>query len=463
MRRTITYSDSREKGCARIYRGVHEVLNGAMWVCRINLWSLDLMTAPTRVDGRNGLPIGEKMRPRFFAVLIFGFVIAGIVAGNVRAGASDWIEVVAAAEGQTVYWHAWGGDENVNRYIAWAANQVRDRYGITLRHVSVGNISETVTLLVAEKAGGRTTGGRIDLLWLNGENFAALKSADLLYGPFTQRLPHFVYVDTVNKPTTLVDFTVPTDGLEAPWGMAQIVFFADTAHVKSTPQSLADLKAWAEENPGRFTYPAPPDFTGTTFLKQALMDLAADRAPLYEQVTEADFERLSAPLWAFLDSLHPALWRSGKIFPASYPALRQLMNDGAIDIAFSFNPAEVSGAISRQLLPSTVKPFVFKGGTIGNSHFVAIPKTASAKEGAMVVANFLLSPTAQARKADPHIWGDPTVLDIKKLDADAAALFQNLSREDSMPDPDDLRRVLEEPHPSWTERLEEEWQRRYQR
>ena len=400
---------------------------------------------------------------RFFAILIAVFSLGGITTGYGRTATPDWNDVVSAAEGQTVYWHAWGGDENVNRYVAWVADQVRDQYSITLRHVRVGNISETVTLLVAEKAGGRTQDGRIDLLWLNGENFAALKSADLLYGPFTHQLPYFAYVDILNKPTTLVDFTLPTDGLEAPWGMAQIVFFADTAHVKNLPRSLTDLKTWAEKNPGRFTYPAPPDFTGTTFLKQALMDLVADRAPLYKPVIDVDFERLSAPLWAFLDSLHPTLWRSGKIFPANYPALRQLMNDGSVDVAFSFNPAEVTSAISRRLLPSTVRPFVFSGGTIGNSHFVAIPQTASAKEGALVVANFLLSPIAQARKADPHVWGDPTVLDVQKLDADSAALFQDLAHDDTMPSPEDLRRVIAEPHPSWTERLEEEWQRRYQR
>jgi putative thiamine transport system substrate-binding protein len=260
-----------------------------------------------------------------------------------------------------------------------------------------------------------------------------------------------------------VDFTVPTDGLEAPWGMAQIVFFADTARVKNSPQSLFELRTWINENPGGFTYPAPPDFTGTTFLKQALLYLVSDRAPLYHPVSDEEFARISAPLWAFLDLLRPNLWRSGRVFPANYPALRQLMNDGEIDIAFSFNPAEVSSAVSRQLLPETVRPFVFAGGTIGNTHFVAIPKSASSKEGALVVANFLLSPFAQAHKADPRVWGDPTVLDLDKLDADAAALFDRLQQSDTMLDPRKLGLVLPEPHPSWTKKLEEEWQRRYHR
>ena len=83
--------------------------------------------------------------------------------------------------------------------------------------------------MVAEKAAGRTEGGAVDLIWINGENFAAMKAQDLLFGPFAQDLPNFRYVDTAGKPTTLVDFTVPTDGFEAPWGMAQFVFLYDTA------------------------------------------------------------------------------------------------------------------------------------------------------------------------------------------------------------------------------------------
>ncbi len=61
-------------------------------------------------------------------------------------------------------------------------------------------------------------------MWINGENFAAMKRDGLLGEPFTQDLPNFKWVDTVNKPTTLIDFSVPTDGLEAPWGMAQLTF-----------------------------------------------------------------------------------------------------------------------------------------------------------------------------------------------------------------------------------------------
>ena len=39
-------------------------------------------------------------------------------------------------------------------------------------------------------------------------------------------------------------------------------------------------------------------------------------------------------------------------------------------------------------------------GAIGNTHFLAIPFNANAKEGAQVLINFMLSAQAQARKDD---------------------------------------------------------------
>jgi putative thiamine transport system substrate-binding protein len=189
--------------------------------------------------------------------------------------------------------------------------------------------------------------------------------------------------------------------------MAQIVFLYDTARVARPPRDMAQFLAWATAHPGRFTYPAPPDFTGSTFLKQALYGLAPDKGILQQPVTDETFTAAAAPLWQFLDELHPRLWRQGRTFPQNSESQRQLLDDGEIDISLSFNPGDASSAIAQGLLPKTVRTYVLDGGTIGNTHFVAIPFNASAKEAAMVVANFLLSPEAQLRKQDPSVWGDP--------------------------------------------------------
>jgi putative thiamine transport system substrate-binding protein len=377
------------------------------------------------------------------------------------AQSAEWSDIVAKARGQTVYFNAWGGGEQINAYIAWTAQQLDARYGIKLEHVKLADTADAVARVLAEKAAGKTEGGSVDLIWINGENFAAMKNAGLLYGPFAESLPNFRYVDVEGKPTVRSDFTVPVEGLESPWGMAQIVFIHDTARLKEPPRSMAALLNWAKSNAGRFTYPAPPDFIGSTFLKQALYELAADPAMLQRPATEENFAATAAPLWDWLDQIHPFLWRGGKSFPQNAQMQRQLLDDGEIDITLTFNPGSASSDIAQGLLPETVRTYVLEGGTIGNTHFVAIPFNAAAKEAAMVAADFLLSPEAQLRKQDPAIWGDPTVLAMDKLDAADRDKFAALPLGIATLPPAELGRTLPEPHPSWMTRLEEEWRRIY--
>ncbi len=374
---------------------------------------------------------------------------------------SDWDAVLAAAGGQTVYWNAWAGEPRINDYIAWAGRTVEDRYDVSVVHVKLSDTAEAVSRVVAENAAGNTDEGAVDLIWINGENFASMKRNGLLFGPWAEQMPNFALTDPDNNPGVREDFTVPVEGYESPWGRAQITFFYDTAEVGEPPQSMPALLEWAKANPGRFTYPLPPNFLGSTFLKQALIELAVDREPLYRPVEAADFNAVAAPLWAFIDALHPHLWRSGEAFPANSAEMRRLMGDGELAIAFSFSPADASAAIANGELPDTVRSYVLEGGTIGNVNFVAIPFNASHKAGAMVLANFLLSPEAQARKQDPDVWGGLTVLDMDTLAPEDRSRFEALDLGVATLRPEELGTPLPEPHPSWMERLETVWQERY--
>lgn len=374
-----------------------------------------------------------------------------------------WQEVLAAASGETVYFNAWGGAENINAYLEWAGTELEKRYGVKLVHVKLDDTANAVAKVVAEKAAGRDEGGTVDLIWINGENFSSMKRQQLLFSPgWAEKLPNWRFVDVEDKPTIQTDFTIPVEGLESPWGMAKLVFFHDTARTDpaSLPKSAKDLLAWAQQNPGRFTYPQPPDFIGSSFLKQVLSELA-DRSVLLKPVDEASFDKTVAPLFSYLDELNPLLWRSGKAFPQNYPAMKQLLADNEVDIIFAFNPSEASSAIANGELPDTVRSFTFPGGTLANTHFVAIPYNAAAKAGALVAADFLISPEAQARKQDPKIWGDPTVLAVSKLDSTDRARFEALDLGVATLKPDELGPALDEPHPSWLDRIETEWKRRY--
>ena len=370
----------------------------------------------------------------------------------------DWQRIEAAARGQTVYFNAWGGSERINAYLQWAAGELAQRHAIKLEHVKLGDTAELVRRVRAEKAAGRLSEGSADLAWINGENFLAMKREGLLFGPWSEKLPSHANVDTAGKPTTRIDFSEPVEGMEAPWGMAQLTFFADSARVPVQPASMSELLEWVRKNPGRFSYPKPPQFIGTTFLKQLLLENGGERTALYAPHSAEVFARTTAPLWAALDALHPHLWKQGRQFPASPLAMRQMLADGELWLSLTFNPNEAANQIAAKALPATVVSYQHAAGTIGNTHFLGIPFNARAKEAAQLVANFLLSPLAQARKADIRHWGDPTVLALDKLSAADHALFAAAVAPGQVTRP---APTWPEPHGTWVDPIEREWIRRY--
>ncbi len=374
-----------------------------------------------------------------------------------------WDAVLARARGTTVYWNAWGGDERTNAFIAWVGEQTSKRFGVAVKQVKLTDTGEAVARVVAEKSAGRNDDGSVDLIWINGPNFLSMKQKGLLYGPFSNKLPNSRYVDTLHKPSNVVDFTVPVEGYESPWRLAQFVFIYDSAKVASPPRSLAELTEWIKAHPGRFTHPDPKDFMGASFLKQALIDLAPDRAALQKPADDASFARESAPFWAWYDSVKGSFWRKGAQFPANEPALIQALNDGEVDFALAFDPAEAAAAAKAGRLPASARVTTFADGTLGNTSFVAIPYNSAHKEAAMVVADFLLDPATQAQAQNIDALGAYTVLDLAKLSPDQLKLFAALPTDPALPKPGDLAPVLLEPHPSWMTRLSEEWRRRYAR
>lgn len=373
---------------------------------------------------------------------------------------ADWDAVKAEAKGQTVYWNAWGGSTTTNDFLAWVGSRVSEDYGVTLEHVKLTNTADAVTRVLAEKQAGENDDGAIDMIWINGADFAAMKEADLLFGPYAEQLPNWSVVDVAGK-TVQSDFTVPTDGFESPWAMAQVVFVHDTSDMPDRVGSMQALLEWAQANPGRFSYPQPPDFLGTTFLKQVLVDILPDAGVLSAPATDENYAEVSAPLWEYLDALTPNLWREGKAYPATGTAMFPLIADDELDLSISFSPGAASTAIANFELPDTVRTFVLDKGTIGNASFVTVPYNSGSKAGAMIVANFLMSPEAQARAQDPAILGYGTVLDMAAITADQRAVFDGLDLGIATLSPADLGTVQAEPHPSWATRLADDWADRY--
>lgn len=375
--------------------------------------------------------------------------------------AGPWDDMLAAAKGQTVYWNAWGGDNRTNDFIAWVSQRTEARYGVKIAQVKLSDTAEAVSRVLAEKSAGQVTGGSVDLIWINGPNFLAMKTQGLLHAPFLNDLPNARYLDLAPGSANVTDFTEATDGTESPWRLARFVLQYDAARVDTPPATMATMVDWAKAHPGRLTHPDVSNFLGATFLKQALIGLAADPAALQLPATDANFDATVAPLWAWYDALRPNLWRKGTEFPQNESALQKLLSDGEVDMAMAFDPANAAAAIADGLLPETVRTYTPEAGSIGNVSFVTIPFNAANWQGAEVVANELLDPEVQAHAQDIRVLGSFSVLDTEKLDSAGKKAFADLPASPALPTREALGRTLTEPHASWMTRIADEWQKRY--
>jgi putative spermidine/putrescine transport system substrate-binding protein len=352
---------------------------------------------------------------------------------------ADWAAVREAARGQTVRWWMYGGDARINEYVRDHVVPAAAAEGVDLEQVPVDDTADAVQRVLAEREAGRDEDGAVDLIWINGENFALGAEAGLWLEGWAGRLPNAALVDAAD-PSIATDFGVPVRGRESPWSRAAFVFAHRPDRLPAPPRTAAGLLAWARANPGRFVYPAPPDFTGSAFVRLLVQELGEDEA------------------MAALREAAPALRGGGRSLPKSEAELNRLFGDGLVDVAMSYDPGFVLSEVRRGTFPASARPFALER-TLVNTSFVAIPANAGAPEGAAVVANLLLSPRLQAVKADPDVLGIPTVLDPARLDEDDRAAFAPAREHPYLLSADDLGAPLTELPAAEVSRIEERWQR----
>jgi len=408
----------------------------ALLVCTAAVW------AGGRQENRAGAPAAGAAGARF----------------EERFRSMSWGQIEAEARGQMVYWYMWGGSELVNRFVnGYVARRLSEEYGVTLEVVPVTDATTFVNKVLGEKQAGRDSKGSVDLVWINGENFRTMREAGLLFGPYAGRLPNLGYVD-VTEPAVANDFGFPVDGYESPYGSAQVVMIYDAARVPEPPTTIEGLLEWIRANPGKFTYPAPPDFTGSVFVRHLFYYAAGGYERLLGEFDPELFQEVAARTWALLNEIEPYLWRQGRTYPESHTVLQDLFANGEVHFDVSYNPAEAASLIAQGRYPETARTLVFASGTIGNTHYVAIPYNSSSKAAAMVVANLLLDPSVQYEKARPDVWGDLTVLTVSSLPEGWREKFDALPRPAAVLPPDVLSsHRIPELQASWLEAIEKGW------
>ena len=372
---------------------------------------------------------------------------------------SSFDEVLKKAENTSVRFVMWGGSSSINKWVdTYVAGEVKKRYNITLVRVPA-DASVFVNKLLSEKKSGSVKGS-MDLLWINGENFKNAKEKGLLWGPVADKLPNCV--EFVDSATVQSDFGFPVNGFEVPYGRAQFVFEYDSAKVTDVPDSYVKLQEWVKKNPGKFTYPQPPDFTGSAFIRQVFYASTGGHKQYAGAFNKTVFDKNKTAWIKYLSDISPYLWNKGKNYPKDIAALDTLFERGEVFINMSYHQADAQNRVLAGRYPVTVKTFVMKEGSIYNTHFTAIPFNSGNKEGAMVVANFLLSPEAQLSKNDPANWGDFTVLDLKKLSEENRKKFAALDLGRPTLPLDVLEKyAVPEVTSEYVEALEKEWENNF--
>lgn len=315
-------------------------------------------------------------------------------ASTASSEAGGWSAVLHAARGQRVNWYMYGGDDALNGFVTGELSRRLARYGVTVNQVKITDTADAVNKLLAEKQAGRKPGS-VDLVWVNGENFATGKQAKLWACGYDRTLPNASRVD-FNDPAISADFGTPVQGCETPWQQADSALVYDSSKLDARDvASVSSLSAWVQAHPGRFTYPAPPDFTGSMAVRTFLYDTAGGRAALGDDADTPAFSAATARLWDRLTALAPSLWRKGRTYPSTQEQTEKLYADGEIDAFFTYGPGATADKVRTGTFPASTSQAVVSVGNIANTSFVAIPVNAPHAAAAQVLANELLDPAVQ--------------------------------------------------------------------
>lgn len=377
-------------------------------------------------------------------------------AGPAKLAANDWGQVLRQAREQTVNWYMYGGDSTLNTFVNGYLADRLEKFGVKVNEVKVTDTSDAINTMLGEKQAGKATGGSVDAVWVNGENFATGMQAKLWACGWPRRLPNAKYVDFTNLAVSH-DFGTPVRGCEAVWQQADSALVYDSAKLgRADVASLSALFDWAKKHPGQFTYPAPPDFTGSMVVRTILYGTVADPAKLAGPFNASTYRSVTPRLWQRLNAIAPSLWRGGSTYPQSQDQVQQLYSNGEIAAFFTYGPGAVADQVRKGLYPTTTREAVPSVGNIANFSFLGIPANAAHRAGALVLANVLEDPATQLAlyKAEGIYPG----IDLAKTSAGVRQRFAAVPTSPSvLPLPALTRHALPELDPRYVTALEKDW------
>jgi len=354
--------------------------------------------------------------------------------------------------------------------------EMQDKFGITVNRIDavyegcdLAPMAVVCTVDEEIKAGKTETGGSVDMIWINGANFAKMKELGFLYGPFATILPSSANFDFTDSAINL-DKGVSIDGLEMPYNTAQSVFIHNEIQVPNPPKTIPDLVAWIKANPGRFTYANPnKDFMSAALIRHFFYHYAGDgfqggsKSDLQGPFNAEIYNARAPAVWAILNEIEPSLYqRNGNpYYPDAHDDIRPLTGNETVWIDFSFQHTEASTRIQTDNSPWPVhmQAYTMNDGTIADTNYLAIPINAQNKEAALTAVNYMSSAASMFTRATPEIWGalqafDPSAAEIKEWDV----AFNYINRHEATPTVEELAAArTTDLHIDYVNKINEDW------
>jgi putative spermidine/putrescine transport system substrate-binding protein len=209
-----------------------------------------------------------------------------------------------------------------------------------------------------------------------------------------------------------------------PYRASSVLLAYDSTTITTPPKTLDDLLAWIKANPGKFAYNSPASGgSGGAFVTTVLDKTipADDRAKMVTDYLP-DLESEWDEGFATLASLNPYVYQQG-VYPNGNNQVLDLLSSGQVTMAPVWSDQFTTGLKNGQI-PDTIKTTQISDPSLtGSASYLGIPKASPRTKAAFKLAEWLLTPDAQALVSD-SISGYP-VIDLSELPQDVQDLFKD--------------------------------------
>ncbi|MDQ0757363.1 extracellular solute-binding protein [Arthrobacter sp. B3I4] len=213
-----------------------------------------------------------------------------------------------------------------------------------------------------------------------------------------------------------------------PYRGSSVLLAYDTKTVPTPPKTMADVLAWIKANPGKFTYNTPNSGgSGQSFVTSVLdMNVPADVRQKMVTGYEPDLEKYWDEGFKTLASLNPYVYQKG-VYPNGNDQVLKMLGSGELAMAPVWSDMFINGQKTGQIPKTVAYTQISEPSLTGGAAYLGIPKTSPRQDAALKLANWVLTPKAQALTVDT-LAGYP-VISLDKLPPEVQKQFERADTE----------------------------------